>query len=104
MAQVPCHEAIACISHVRYDARSEGEHVKTWDLVLFGATGFTGRYAARYLDAHASSSLKIALAGRNEAKLRAVAQGMNREVGILIADVDTPQSVDAMVAQTPPAE
>lgn len=74
--------------------------MKTWDLVLFGATGFTGRYAARYLDEHAPSSLRVALAGRNETRLREVAQGMGRDVGVLVADVDDPQSVDAMVAQT----
>ena len=42
------------------------------DLVLFGATGFTGRLTAEYLAHHAPDGLRWALAGRNEAKLEGV--------------------------------
>lgn len=42
------------------------------DLVLFGATGFTGGLTADYLAEHGPSGLRWALAGRNEAKLEAV--------------------------------
>ena len=42
------------------------------DLVLFGATGFTGRLTADYLAEHAPSGLRWALAGRSEDKLQAV--------------------------------
>lgn len=45
---------------------------RTHDLVLFGATGFTGRLVAEYLAAHAPQELRIALAGRNAAKLEEV--------------------------------
>ena len=47
----------------------EREH----DLVLFGATGFTGGLTAEYLAANAPANLRWALAGRNRAKLEAVA-------------------------------
>jgi short subunit dehydrogenase-like uncharacterized protein len=43
------------------------------DLVLFGATGFTGGLTADYLAANAPAGLRWALAGRNRAKLEAVA-------------------------------
>jgi short subunit dehydrogenase-like uncharacterized protein len=39
------------------------------DLVLFGATGFTGRLTARYLAAHAPAGLRWGLAGRDRLKL-----------------------------------
>ena len=42
---------------------------REFDLVVYGATGFTGRLAARYLARAAPRGVKIALAGRNEGKL-----------------------------------
>jgi short subunit dehydrogenase-like uncharacterized protein len=43
-----------------------------YDVVLFGATGFTGGLTAEYLAAHAPTGSRWALAGRNQAKLEAV--------------------------------
>ncbi|MGK5499980.1 saccharopine dehydrogenase family protein [Streptomyces sp. URMC 125] len=45
--------------------RNDREH----DVVLFGATGFTGRLTAEYLAAHAPDGCRWALAGRNRDKL-----------------------------------
>ena len=45
------------------------------DLVLFGATGFTGRLTARYLAEHAPAGCRWALAGRDRAKLAAMLGG-----------------------------
>ena len=42
------------------------------DIVLFGATGFTGGLTAQYLAEHAPAKTRWALAGRNMAKLEAV--------------------------------
>ena len=49
------------------------EAARQYDLVLFGATGFTGGLTADYLAAHAPAEMKWALAGRNRAKLDAIA-------------------------------
>jgi short subunit dehydrogenase-like uncharacterized protein len=46
---------------------------RQYDLVLFGATGFTGGLTADYLAANAPATLRWALVGRNQAKLDAVA-------------------------------
>src|SRR5215831_6972107 len=46
---------------------------REYDLVLFGATGFTGGLTADYLAANAPKGLRWALVGRNRAKLEAVA-------------------------------
>jgi len=50
------------------------------DLVLFGATGFTGGLTADYLARHAPDGLRWGLAGRNQAKLE--------DVRRRLADVD----------------
>ncbi|HEX3040960.1 MAG TPA: saccharopine dehydrogenase NADP-binding domain-containing protein [Solirubrobacterales bacterium] len=45
---------------------------RPYDLVLFGATGFTGGLTAEYLAAHGPAEMKWALVGRNRSKLEAV--------------------------------
>ena len=45
---------------------------RDYDIVLFGATGFTGGLTAEYLARHAPARLRWALAGRNRTKLEAV--------------------------------
>lgn len=45
---------------------------RPYDVVLFGATGFTGALTAEYLARHAGPGTRWALAGRNQAKLAAV--------------------------------
>jgi short subunit dehydrogenase-like uncharacterized protein len=49
------------------------ESSRPYDLVLFGATGFTGGLTADYLAAKAPATMKWALVGRNRSKLEAVA-------------------------------
>jgi short subunit dehydrogenase-like uncharacterized protein len=49
------------------------EATRQYDVVLFGGTGFTGGLTADYLAAHAPAEMRWALAGRNRAKLDAVA-------------------------------
>lgn len=48
------------------------QNARPYDVVLFGATGFTGGLTADYLAEHAPDDLTWALAGRSEAKLAAV--------------------------------
>ena len=45
---------------------------KEFSLVVFGASGFTGRLVAEYLAAQYGDNLKWAMAGRNEEKLKSV--------------------------------
>src|SRR3954469_18158158 len=49
------------------------ESGRRYDVVLFGATGFTGGLTADYLAANAPAQMRWALAGRNRSKLDAVA-------------------------------
>jgi hypothetical protein len=54
------------------------------DVVLFGATGFTGSLTAEYLAAQ--SGVHWALAGRNAEKLAALRDRIGADVPILVAD------------------
>ncbi|MGD2017581.1 MAG: saccharopine dehydrogenase NADP-binding domain-containing protein, partial [Planctomycetota bacterium] len=67
---------------------------RPFDLVLFGATGFTGQRAARRLAEVRPDGLSVALAGRREAPLRALAEEL--DMGVVVADVGDRGSVEAM--------
>lgn len=72
------------------------------DVVLVGATGFTGRLAAEQLARAAPSGTRIALAGRDRARLEALARQLAEAgaagsgVALLDADVDDPASLRAV--------
>lgn len=66
-----------------------------FDIVVFGASGFTGRLAAKLLSD--STSLKIAIAGRSQAKLEKIAASCQRRPEIIIADSSDPASIHKMV-------
>ncbi|MDQ6934634.1 MAG: saccharopine dehydrogenase NADP-binding domain-containing protein [Actinomycetota bacterium] len=72
---------------------------REFDIVLFGATGFTGELAAAYLAEHAPTGCRWALAGRNTAKLGAVraklagTQPALADLALLSADVTDRQSL-----------
>lgn len=71
-----------------------------FDLVVFGATGFTGAQAARYIQRR-GGSLRWAIAGRSRSKLEAIHEALgDASVGVIVADSSDPSSIDAMVEQT----
>lgn len=69
-----------------------------YDVILYGATGFTGRQTAEYFAAHAPAGLRWAVAGRNGAKLDEVARETGA-AGAVVADSRNPATVDEMVRQ-----
>ncbi|MGQ0838281.1 saccharopine dehydrogenase family protein [Actinokineospora sp.] len=75
---------------------------RKYDIVLFGATGFTGELTAEYLARTAPAATRWALAGRNEAKLTAVRSKLAAidpalaELDLLTADVTDPASLRAV--------
>jgi short subunit dehydrogenase-like uncharacterized protein len=75
-----------------------------FDIVLYGATGFTGQLIAEYLAAHYGSdnSLKWAMAGRSLDKLASVrdAMGAPADTPLIVADAGDPASLQAMLGQT----
>ena len=75
-----------------------------FDIVVYGATGFTGQLVAEYLAAHykGDANLKWAMAGRSKDKLASVrdAIGAPADTPLIVADASDPASLKAMVAQT----
>lgn len=75
-----------------------------FDIVVYGATGFTGKLVAEYLAAHykGDASLKWAMAGRSKDKLAAVRDeiGAPKDLPLIVADASDPASLKAMVEQT----
>jgi short subunit dehydrogenase-like uncharacterized protein len=73
------------------------------DVVLFGATGFTGGLTAEYLTAHADPGTRWALAGRSRSKLEAVRSGLGPDqagLPLIEADVNDPESIRALAQST----
>lgn len=76
-----------------------------YDLVLMGATGFTGRLVAEYLlQRHGvAGEFQWALAGRNRDKLETIRDDLGeaaQDLPLLIADSQDRAALDALVAQT----
>lgn len=74
--------------------------MRVYDVVLYGASGFTGRQTAQYFARHAPPGLRWAIAGRNREKLAAVAAESSPHPDILVADSAGPAAIDAIVSQT----
>jgi short subunit dehydrogenase-like uncharacterized protein len=78
---------------------------RPYDLVVWGATGFTGRLVAEHLSKTytgptSNHGLRWALAGRNQAKLEAVRASLGPNaagVPIAVADPTAPGQLDAVV-------
>ena len=78
---------------------AEGQH----DIVLFGATGFTGGLTAEYLAAHAGPGTRWALAGRSREKLEEVRRRLGdaaSELPLIEADVTDARSIRALAEST----
>jgi saccharopine dehydrogenase (NAD+, L-glutamate forming) len=79
---------------------------REFDIVMFGATGFTGELTAAYLAEHAPAGCRWALAGRNATKLeqvRARLAELNPECAdlpLLHADAGDPASLKAVAEAT----
>ncbi|MCA0208107.1 MAG: saccharopine dehydrogenase NADP-binding domain-containing protein [Proteobacteria bacterium] len=75
------------------------------DIIVYGATGFTGRLVAEYLAHHykgRKDAPKWAMAGRSIAKLAEVRDliGAGEETPLIVADASDPASLDKMAAST----
>tara|TARA_B100001079_G_C16375609_1_gene499553 strand:- start:158 stop:1363 length:1206 start_codon:yes stop_codon:yes gene_type:complete len=71
---------------------------RPYDIIVWGASGFTGRLVVDYMSKHqTTSNLRWAVAGRNTNKLEEVLSG--REVQILQAESHDTESLEALVRQ-----
>ncbi|MBW2629873.1 MAG: saccharopine dehydrogenase NADP-binding domain-containing protein, partial [Deltaproteobacteria bacterium] len=76
---------------------------REFDIVLWGATGFTGRLVADYLVRNylgGETGLRLALAGRNKEKLEGIASEVGApQLPILIGDSFDADSLDAIASK-----
>ena len=76
---------------------------RTYDLVLYGASGFVGRLTAAYLDEHAPAAARIALAGRSASRLQAVRADLGPAAAqwpLIEADAADPAALTRLAEQT----
>ena len=72
-----------------------------FDIILWGATGYTGQLVADYLAQNADSSVRWAIAGRNQEKLEKLRASLALpDLPILLGDSQDQASLEAIVAQT----
>jgi short subunit dehydrogenase-like uncharacterized protein len=74
---------------------------RTYDVVLYGATGFVGRQTVAYFAQHAQG-LRWALAGRSQRKLEEVRRAVGPDAGpagIVVADAGDGEALDALARQ-----
>ena len=72
------------------------------DLIIWGATGFTGRLVVEYLMTHHPNT-RLAVGGRNEAKCKEVLSELGVDLPIIIADAFDEPSLRDLVRVRPDA-
>ncbi|MET9963925.1 saccharopine dehydrogenase NADP-binding domain-containing protein [Streptomyces sp. NPDC006326] len=88
------------------DRAATGGGERTYDIVLFGATGFVGALTAAYLAAHAPAGCRWALAGRDPGKLERLREQLAAldpacaDLPLLRADAADPDAVRELAAST----
>ncbi len=76
---------------------------RQYDVALLGATGFTGALTAEYLARNAPGTTRLAMAGRNQAKLEEVRRKLGEggsELPLVRADVNDPDSLASLAEST----
>ena len=73
-----------------------------FDVIVYGATGYTGRLVAEYIARAYPSDVRWAMAGRSLTKLQEVRDevGVSADVPLVTANSDDPASLRAMCART----
>ncbi len=75
---------------------------REFDIIVYGASGFTGRLVAEYMNKQYGRSVNWAMAGRSEAKLADVRRemGIDEATPLVVANADDAASLKAMVEST----
>jgi short subunit dehydrogenase-like uncharacterized protein len=76
---------------------------RTYDVIVYGATGFTGRLVAEYMaETYPGGDVKWAIAGRSRDRLEALRGELNLSAppDIVLADAAAPETLAAMAAST----
>jgi short subunit dehydrogenase-like uncharacterized protein len=80
-----------------------GSRKREFDLVVWGATGFTGKLVVAYLAKSAPTELTWAIAGRDQSKLENIIKdvgGSKKGIKFIVADVKDQKSMDELAKKT----
>lgn len=72
----------------------------SYQIIVYGATGFTGQRTTEYLAANAPEDLRWAIAGRNSDKLKDLKRRLNLSVNTITVDAQDAKGIAQMVQQT----
>jgi short subunit dehydrogenase-like uncharacterized protein len=72
---------------------------KKFDIIIYGATGFTGSLCVRYLKKN-HSKLRWAIAGRNKEKLSLLCQEVGANCQIFVAEANDSSALDSVTKKT----
>ena len=72
---------------------------REYQIILYGATGFTGRLCAEYLKNN-YPEIKWAIAGRDRQKLEALKNSLDLKCEIFLASGEDKESIDKFVSKT----
>ncbi len=75
---------------------------REFDVIIYGATGFTGRLVAEYMNNEYGSSVKWAMAGRSMDKLTSVRDemGVSKHTALIVADSSNVSTLKDMAGRT----
>ncbi|HHU44348.1 MAG TPA: enoyl-ACP reductase [Actinomycetales bacterium] len=85
------------------DINQHRTHDRAHDIVVYGATGFVGKLVARHLAGHAPDGARIALAGRDRAKLEALRAELPDAAGdwpLIVADATDAPALRGLAEST----
>src|SRR3981081_2355654 len=103
-----CFASLAMTEKSNNHRRESNMPSSKFDIIVYGATGFTGQLVAEYLAAHYAGKHpdkgdpKWAMPGRSLDKLASVREaiGAAADTPLIVADAGDPASLKAMVDQT----
>ena len=72
---------------------------KKFDIIIYGATGFTGQLCVKYLSKNAND-ISWAIAGRNKDKLENLKSELSLDVDIFIANSDDHEALEEITKNT----
>ena len=72
---------------------------RKYEIILYGATGFTGQICCKYLRDN-YSDLGWAMAGRNKDKLEEIKSNFGLDCDVIVADGDDLESLKSLASQT----
>ena len=72
---------------------------RQYQIILYGATGFTGRLCAEYFHSN-YPDLNWAISGRNKEKLENLKKELNLDCDIFVADSDDYEAIQNFVKKT----